>query len=288
MPYIAPPLRDALTTGLRRYAEGVLADNDGVPEQAHVPGPDPRNQPTVDRVRAGVRMVYGHGGISAVHSQRCDGELAVLFSREVARFGSAVPSWSFRMACTFVRADGNIGDLREWVPWVAHCWGRLMSRMPDAGTPPVEYLTELSLPYLRTAADLEYVQAADAQHRDAVEAAAYYYGEAADKSARRVGAGASPRPVPPYERLDISSWPKTDRVGRDLRLLLGEGDRVAVNQARKEVDIRTCRGDDDPYLMTAGHHANGLSGAGWRHVPESLKDLELPWGLHVAYPTVLS
>jgi len=92
MAYIAPPLRDALKTGLRRYADGVLADQDGVPEEAQVPGPDPRNQPAVDRMRAAVRMAYWHGGIYEVHSQRCDGELAVRFSREVARFGSALPS----------------------------------------------------------------------------------------------------------------------------------------------------------------------------------------------------
>ena len=132
------------------------------------------------------------------------------------------------------------------------------------------------------------MQAADAQHRDAIEAAAYHYGEAADKNARRVAAGAAPRPVPPYERPDISSWPKPDRVGRDLTLLLAEGDRVAVNQARKEVDVRARKGDDVPYLMTAGHHAKGLNGAGWRRVPAALDDLELPRGLHVAYPTVLS
>jgi len=233
-------------------------------------------------------MAYWHGGIYEVHSQRCDGELAVRFSREVARFGSALPSWFVRKAFTFVRADGDIGDLRAWVPWVAHCWGRLMSLMPDAVTPPAEDLRQLSLSYLRTAADLEYVQAAEAQHRDASDAAAYYYGETADKNARRVVAGAAPRPVPPYERPDISSWPNPDRVGRDLTLLLAEGDRVAVNQARKEVDVRVRKGDDVPYLMTAGHHAKGLNGAGWRRVPEALDDLELQRGLHVAYPTVLS
>ena len=41
MAYIAPPLRDALKTGLWRYAEGVLADHDGVLEQAQVPGAGP-------------------------------------------------------------------------------------------------------------------------------------------------------------------------------------------------------------------------------------------------------
>jgi len=288
MAYIAPPLRDALKTGLRRYAESVLADLDGVPEQAQVPGPDPRNQPVVDRIRDGVRMAYWHGGIYEVHSPRCDGELAVRFSREVARYGSALPSWFVRTAFTFVRTVGAVGDLRAWVPWVAHCWGRLMSLMPDAVTPPAEYLTEFLLPYLRTAADLEYVQAAEAQHRDALDAAAYYYGDAADMNARRVAAGAAPRPVPTYERPDISSWPKPDRVGRDLTLLLAEGDRVAVNQAPKEVDVRVRKDDDVPYLMTAGHHAKGLNGAGWRRVPAVLDDLELPRGLHVAYFTVLS
>jgi len=68
--YIAPPSRDALKTGLRRYSEGVLADHDQVPEQAQVPGPDPRNQPVVDRMRAGVRMACWHGGVYEVHSQR--------------------------------------------------------------------------------------------------------------------------------------------------------------------------------------------------------------------------
>jgi len=155
MAYIAPLLRAALKTGLRRYAEGVLADHDGVPLQAQVPVRDPRNQPAVDRMRAGVRTAYWHGGIYEVHSQRCDGELAVRFSREVARFGTALPSWSVRTAYTFVRADENDRALREWVPWVAHCWGLLMSLMLDAVTPPVEYLTEFSLPYLRTAADVE-------------------------------------------------------------------------------------------------------------------------------------
>jgi len=256
MAYIAPPLRDALKTGLRRYAEGVLAEHDGVLEQAHVPGPESRNQPAVDRMRAGVRVAYWHGGIYEVHSQRCDGELAVRFSREVARFGSALPSWFVRTAFTFVRTDGDVGDLRVWVPWVANYWGRLMSLMPDAVTPPVEYLTELALPYLRTAADFEY--------RDATDAAARYYGEAAVKNARREGAGAAPRPVPPYERPDISSWQKPDLVGRHLTLLLAEGDCVAVNQARKEVDVRARKGDDVPYPMTAGHHAKGLNCAGWR------------------------
>jgi len=234
---------------LRQYTEGVFADPDRGPEQAQAPGPDQRNQPAVDRLRAGVRMAYCHGVIYEVHSQRCDGELTV--------YGRA------------------------------HCWGRLMSLMPDAVTPPVEYLTELSLPYLRTAADPEYVQAAEAQLRYAMDAAAYCYWEAADKNARRAGAGAASRPVPPYERPDLSSWPKPDRVGRNLTPLLAERDRVAVNQARKEVDVRVRKGDDVPYLMTAGHHAKGLSGAGWRRVPEALDDLELPRGLHVAYPTVL-
>jgi len=132
------------------------------------------------------------------------------------------------------------------------------------------------------------VQAAEAQHREAMDAAAYYYEEAAGKNARRIYAGAAPLAVLPYERPDISSWPKPERVGRDLTLLLGKGDRVAVNQARKEVDVRARKGDDVPYLMTAGHHAKGLNGAGWRHVPEALGELELPRGLHVAYPTVLS
>jgi len=43
MAYIAPPLRDALKVGLRRYAVGVLADHDEVPAQAQVPGSDARN-----------------------------------------------------------------------------------------------------------------------------------------------------------------------------------------------------------------------------------------------------
>jgi len=257
MAYLAPPLRDALRAGLRRYAEGVLADHDEVPEQAQVPGPDPRNQPAIERMQAGVRMAYWHGGIHEVHSQRCDGELAVRFSRRVARFGTALQSWFVRTAYAFVRVNENVAGLREWVPWVAHCWGCLMCLMPDAVTPPVEYLTDLSLPYLRTSADLEYVQAAEAQHLEAMDAAAYYNGEAADKNARRVDAGAAPRTVPPYERPDISSWPKPERVGRDLTLLLAEGDRVAVNQAPKGVDVRARKDDDVPYLMTAGHHAKG-------------------------------
>jgi len=68
-----------------------LADHEEVPEQAQVPGPDLRNQPAVKRMRAGVRMAYWHGGIYEMHSQRCDGELAVRFSREVARFGTTLP-----------------------------------------------------------------------------------------------------------------------------------------------------------------------------------------------------
>ena len=285
--YIAPPLRDALKVGLRRYAVGDLADHDEVPAQAQVPGSDARNQPAVDRIPAVVRMAYWNGGIYDVHSQRCDGKLAVRLSGEVARFGTALPSWFVRTAYTFLREDDNVGALREWVPWVAHCWGRLMCLMPNAETPAVEYLTEALLPYLRTAADLDYVQAADAQHRDAMDAAAYYYGEASDKNARRQGAGAAPRAVPPYERPDISSWPKSDRVGRDLTLLLAQGDRVAVNHPRKKVDIRARKSEDVPYLMAPGHHAKGLNGAGWRLVKEALDDLELSRGLHVAYPTVL-
>jgi len=116
MAYIAPPLRDALKSGLRRYAESVLADHDGMLEQAQVPGPDARNQPVVDRMRAGVPTAYWHGGIYEVHSQRCDGELAVRFNREVARYGSALPSWFVRTALTFVRTDGDVGDLCAWVP----------------------------------------------------------------------------------------------------------------------------------------------------------------------------
>ena len=121
MAYIAPSVRHAVRTGLRRYAEGVLVDRDEVPEQAQVPGTDARNQPAVDRMRAGVRMAYWHGGIHEVQSQRCDGELAVRFSREVACYGSALPSWLVRTAFTFVRTDGDVGDLRAWVPLVAHC-----------------------------------------------------------------------------------------------------------------------------------------------------------------------
>ena len=172
MAHIAPSLRDALKSGLRQYAESVLADHDGMPEQAQVPGPDPRNEPVVDRMRAVVRMAYQHGGIYEVHSQRCDGELVVRFIREVARYGSALPSWFVRTAFTLVRTDGDVGDLRSWVPWVAHCWGRLMSLMPDAVTPPAEYLMELSLPYLGKATDLYYVQAAVPQHRNALDAKA--------------------------------------------------------------------------------------------------------------------
>ena len=187
-----------------------------------------------------------------------------------------------------MRAEGSAGDFRECVPWVTHCWGRLMSLMPDAVTAPVAYLTEMSLPYLRTAAELDHVQVADAQHRDAMDAAMYYYGEAADKIARRQSAGAAPRSVPTYERPDISSWPKPDRVGQDLTLLQAERDRLAGNQALKNLDVRARKGDDVPYLMTAGHHAKRLSGAGWRRVPAALEDSKLPRGLHMAYPTVLS
>jgi len=100
-------------------------------------------------------MAYWHGGVHEAHSQRCDDELAVRFSREVARFGTALPSWFVRTSNAFVRVNENVAVLREGVPWVAHCWGRLMSLMPDAVTPPAEYLTELSLSYLRTSADLE-------------------------------------------------------------------------------------------------------------------------------------
>jgi len=281
-------LRDVLKTGLRPHAESVLVEHDGVPEKAQVPGPDPRNQPAVDRMQAGARLAYRHSVSDEVHSQRCDGESAVRFSREVARFGLALPSLFVRTAYTFVRADENVGALRERVPWVAHCWGRLMSLMLDAVTPPVGYLNELSLPYLRTAEDLEYVQAAETQHRHAMEAAAYYYAEKEDKNARREGAGVASRPVPPYERPDISPWPKPDPVGRVLTLPLAEEDRMAVNQARKEKDVRVRECDDIPYLMTAGHHAKGWNRAGWRLVPEALDDLELSRGLHVAYPTVLS
>jgi len=70
------------------------------------------------------------------------------------------------MAYTFLRVEENVGALREWMPWVAHCLGRLMCLMPVAVTPPAEYLTEFSLPYLRTSADLEYVQATDALQRE--------------------------------------------------------------------------------------------------------------------------
>jgi len=76
MAYIAPPLRDALMAGLPRYAECVLADHDEVPERERVPRPDPRNQPAVERMQAGVRMAYWHGGIHKVHSQWCNGEFA--------------------------------------------------------------------------------------------------------------------------------------------------------------------------------------------------------------------
>jgi len=91
MTYIAPPLRDALKTGLKRFPEGVVADQDRVPQHVQVPNPDPRSQPPVDRMRAGVRIAYWHGGIYEVLTQQCDGEMAVRFSREVARFGSTLP-----------------------------------------------------------------------------------------------------------------------------------------------------------------------------------------------------
>jgi len=41
------------------------------------------------------------------------------------------------------------------------------------------------------------VQAAEAQHREAMDAAAYYNVVSADNNARRVDAGAAPRWVPP-------------------------------------------------------------------------------------------
>jgi len=121
-----------------------------------------------------------------------------------------------------------------------------------------------------------------------MDAAAFYYGKAAEKNARRVDAGAAPRAVPPCERPDISSLSKSDRVGRDLTLLLAEGDHVAKNQARREVDVRARKGDVVLYLMTAGHHAKGLNAAGWWHVPKALGAFELPRGFNVAYATVLS
>jgi len=213
-------------------------------------------------MRAGVRTAYCHDGIHEVHSQRCDGEFAVRYSREVARFGTALPSWFVRMGYAFVRVEKNLAVLRELVPSVAHYRSRLMCLMPVAVTPPVEYLTELLLLYLRTSADLNYVQAADAQHREAMKAAAYYYGGAADKNARRVDAGVAPRAIPPYERPEISSNPKPELGGRDLPPLLVEDDRVKFNQARQDVDVRARKGDDVPNLMTSDHHAKGLNAAG--------------------------
>jgi len=44
------------------------------------------------------------------------------------------------MAYNFVRVDEVVGALRQWVPWVPHCWGRLMCLMPVAVTPLAEYL----------------------------------------------------------------------------------------------------------------------------------------------------
>ena len=163
-----------------------------------------------------------------------------------------------------------------------------MCLMPEEVTPPVEYQMEFSLSYLRTLAGLEYVQAAEAQHQEAMDAPAYYTGEAADKNARRVNTGTEARALPPVERPDTSSLRKPERVGQALTLLLAEGDRVAVNQARMEVDVPAREGDDVPYPMMAGHPANSLNGAGWRPVPEALGELMLPRGLQVAYPTMLS
>jgi len=121
-----------------------------------------------------------------------------------------------------------------------------------------------------------------------MDAAAYYYGQADDKSARRVGARAAPRAVPPYKRLVLSFWPKPDRAWRDLTLLLAEGDRMAVRQARKEVGVPACEGYDVSNRMTSGRRAKGLNGAGWLHDLEALSEFELAWELHVAYPIVLS
>ena len=101
----------------------------------------------------------------------------------MARFGTELRSRLVRTADTFLRVDKNEMALRQWVPWVAHFRGRLMCLMPDAVPPPLEYLTELSLSYLRTAADLGDVQTADAQHQDAMNAAVYSNGKAADTNA---------------------------------------------------------------------------------------------------------
>ena len=89
----APPSQDALKAGLLRYSEGVLANQDKVPQQAQVPGPDPRtrSQPAVERMRAGTLMAYWYGGIHEVHSQRCNGAFAVRFSPEVERFRTGLP-----------------------------------------------------------------------------------------------------------------------------------------------------------------------------------------------------
>jgi len=99
----------------------MFADHDEVPAQSKVPGPGPQNEPAGERMQDGVRMADWHGGIHEVHSERCDGELTVSFSRQVARFWTALPSWFVRTGYAFLRVGEYVAVFREWVLWELHC-----------------------------------------------------------------------------------------------------------------------------------------------------------------------
>lgn len=190
-----------------------------------------------------MRQAQWHGGIREVQARQCCPEFALLFVQKMARFGTAFPSLSMRARRTLLLENTGVSESHERVLRVADWWGRLMRLLPDAVTPPVEYLSDLSLPYLRTPADLQDVQAAKSQHLHAVAAAAYYGKKEADTNARRFPAGAAARPVLPYERPQITSRTNPDRVEWDLTLVLADEDRVTVNQARKKVDVKAQSGD---------------------------------------------
>lgn len=60
-----------------------------------------------------------------------------------------------RSRYTFLREEMDVAGKHNCAPRGAPCWGRLMCLMPDAVTTPVEYLSELSLPYFGSPVDLK-------------------------------------------------------------------------------------------------------------------------------------
>jgi len=100
--------------------DGVSLPQPLIPHSRCTRSGDPQIQPEVERLYDEVRPAYLYGGIREVPSHQCGLELAVLFSREVVRFGTDFPSWFIRAGYIFLREDTEVAATFKWVPRMAH------------------------------------------------------------------------------------------------------------------------------------------------------------------------